>query len=656
MRLCSALLFLVCATLSFVPAAQAQVAIEERVEIAPEAAARGQYDYQPRGKGEYVFYGQGASSTGEPLGGTFSVATSDGDVHSTSVTSGFSFSDEYLRGVCSEVEYYHRNYSASGDLLRVRVDADEVVDSLWFARGDEVDVNAGLSPTAKHTYDIGCGFRWTNRCWCLEGYTYPYTGLTARGRFEADPPDALQLTADRDTIAFQESGREAASFQTLAVYSSGEQAPLADSTEITYTVSSPYGQLHDIVAGHVGSPRVLEYGDRGGGRLYFDTKEAALASGPACDELVSVFASGGGVGGEAQVVVRGSGPPPASDTLIVTVSPWDIAAGDSARVFGRYQKTGCGPGTLPDTTQVLVAISSLDQGSLKYDGLRGAAFVVPYGELRDGQVQFMADSISCDSARVAASAFVNEGLWGEAEFEVQAAQGRPAHTAPGLGRVGCGGALAFEHDPATKAEVEQLIRDTCPGQLPSELGMYFQASVRASLNAATQGHPIGIEYSPGPGPTVRPVDGWLNGLRDVTKPGWPIIPGYVTSILEVKFNEMRRDVIKGSQYRSHMDDLARSYTAEGGVMPGAPLYIIATNSQNPRIEWLGSNYRSGNLPSEAARRGINVMHLRVTRDGSDFYLSGDLIGPKADVQSWIKDFVMDWEHPFVVSCTPDIDQ
>ncbi len=634
-----------------------QVVIEERIEIAPEAAARGEYDYQPRGKGEYVFYGLGASSVGSTLGGTFSVATSEGGVHSASVTSGFSFTGEHLRGVCDEVEYYHHGYSSSGDLLRVRVDADEVVDSLWFARGGEIDSHGGFTPTSRKTYEIGCGYQWTNRCWCLQGYTYPYTGFTARGRFEADPPNRLQLTADRDTISFQVLPQEATSFQTLAVYSTGEQAPLANSTEITYSASSPYGQLHDIVAGHVGSPRTLEYGDRAGGRLYFDTKEATAEEGPVCDETVNVVASGGGVSGETQVIIRGSGSPPSSDTLVVTISPWEVAAGDSAKVFARYQETGCGPGTLADTTQLLVAISSLDQGSLKYNGARGAAFDVPYGDLRNGEVQFIADSLACDSARVAVSAFANEGLWGEAELEVRSSE---ESLAPGVNQRGCGGTSPAEHEPATKAEVEQLIRDTCPGQLPADLDQFFQASIRKSLNTAVVGTP-GQPYKrdpAGPGATVsgvtgitKPVDGWLNDLRDASTNA--IIPGYVTSILEVKFSEVPSNVLRSSQYESHINDLARAYSVPGARISGAPLYVVATNSQDPRIGWLGNQRSSSHLPAYAASRRVNTMHLRITRNGTNFYLSGDLIGPKANVQSIIWDFLRDVEHPFTVSCTPE---
>ena len=217
-----------------------------------------------------------------------------------------------------------------------------------------------------------------------------------------------------------------------------------------------------------------------------------------------------------------------------------------------------------------------------------------------------------------------------------------------------------EHPPATKAEVEELIRQTCPGQQPADLSGYFQASVRRSLNQAAEAS-VGFSYNQDPSrrgaetsvvPGVTlPVDGWLNDLRNAQTDA--IISGYVTSILEVKFTEDPRNKLRGSQYRSHINDLARAYSAPGARVSGAPLYVLATNSRFGHIENLGPGSDGNRFLSYAAGRDVNVMHLRVTRDGNSFYLSGDMIGAPANFQSWVWDLVRDVEHPFVVSCTSE---
>ena len=208
-----------------------------------------------------------------------------------------------------------------------------------------------------------------------------------------------------------------------------------------------------------------------------------------------------------------------------------------------------------------------------------------------------------------------------------------------------------EHSPATKSEVDNLIRQTCPGQQPADLGGYFQASVRRSLNQATVPRG-GRSYNPEPGSGVsNPVDGWVNDLRNART--GEVIPEYVTSLLEVKFTMDPRNQLSGSQYRTHINALARAYSAPGARVSGAPLYVLVTNSQFNAIGFMGPGPTGDDLLSYAAGQRVNVMHLRITRDVDKFYLSGDLIGSPANFQSWVWDLARDVEHPFVVSCEPE---
>ena len=93
-----------------------------------------------------------------------------------------------------------------------------------------------------------------------------------------------------------------------------------------------------------------------------------------------------------------------------------------------------------------------------------------------------------------------------------------------------------------------------------------------------------------------------------------------------------------------------------GDVDFASTYVLVTNSQYHDVEGLG-RYGEGqeyDLPTYAGNRGVNMMHLRVTKSaGGQFYLEGDLLGSPQDVVSWIHDVLADEKMPFEVSCSEE---
>ena len=208
-------------------------------------------------------------------------------------------------------------------------------------------------------------------------------------------------------------------------------------------------------------------------------------------------------------------------------------------------------------------------------------------------------------------------------------------------------------DIVSKAEVDDLIRNTCSGQsLPTDLGEYFQSSVRRSLNAANPGTSGDYRYGPHPRLTNK-VDGYAENLLDGQT--GQVIPGYVTSILEVKYTENPSNSIGTGQYQAHINDLASIYSSapDGSELTGRPLYLIVTNSKYNNIEYFGNAKYTIEMPAYAASRGVNVMHLRVEKEGSRYLLNGDMIGSPVDFKSWLWDVLNDTSVPFTVSCTPE---
>ena len=210
--------------------------------------------------------------------------------------------------------------------------------------------------------------------------------------------------------------------------------------------------------------------------------------------------------------------------------------------------------------------------------------------------------------------------------------------------------------PASKSEVASKIREECsdvPGvTLPGNddaLSGYFQASARKSLNAllpemrryqwdgVAQNHPQ----------LTNPVDGYAEA---VTFDGLHL-PGVVSSILEVKFTETPSNLLTTSQWQTHIEDLERYYDRlpDNDYNIGSPLYLLVTNSTYSSIENLGGD-ESVNIPAHASDRGVNVMHLQVTKDfNGRYHLEGDLIGT-ADALNWIADIFEDVKLPLQVAC------
>jgi hypothetical protein len=223
------------------------------------------------------------------------------------------------------------------------------------------------------------------------------------------------------------------------------------------------------------------------------------------------------------------------------------------------------------------------------------------------------------------------------------------------------GPVPVRDEPVSKAEVVELIRDACSDvsgvTLPGDdgrLGDYFESSVRKSLNdALPEDRKFNYDL---PDTDTHPrltadVDGYATA---VTVDGAPLSQ-FLSAILEAKFSERPSNSLPSDQWQDHIDDLSRSYNemrneiADDEYTIAKPQYLIVTNSQFSDIGDLGGD-QSIRIPSYAASRNVNVMHLRVTKNAYGQYrLSGDLIGT-ADTLSFLADLLKDIDIPFSVEC------
>jgi hypothetical protein len=216
-------------------------------------------------------------------------------------------------------------------------------------------------------------------------------------------------------------------------------------------------------------------------------------------------------------------------------------------------------------------------------------------------------------------------------------------------------------DPVSKAEVVELIREECsdvPGvTLPGDdgrLGDYFESSVRKSLNDALpedRKFNYDLPDTDTHSRLTRDVDGYATA---VTVDGTPM-DQFLSSILEAKFSERPSSGLSSDQWQDHIDDLSRSYNEMRDEIPddeyaiAKPQYLIVTNSQFSDIGDLGGD-ESIRIPSYAANKNVNVMHLRVTKNAYGQYrLSGDLIGT-ADMLTFLSGLLEDNDIPFSVEC------
>ncbi len=209
------------------------------------------------------------------------------------------------------------------------------------------------------------------------------------------------------------------------------------------------------------------------------------------------------------------------------------------------------------------------------------------------------------------------------------------------------------------------IREECPGvdfpleNDPFKFKGYFQASVRKTLNARRNNLNNYVQDEKGFGGSSRHPQ--LTNLTDGYAEGFRVdgehVPGIVTSIMEVKFSGDISGAIVLNQSRTHINDLAKVYDlTPTGDVDYAPTYVLVSNSQYHDVEGLG-RYGEGqenDLPAYAKNRGVNMMHLRMTKDpAGNFYLEGDFLGSPADVFSWFQDVVSDEKIPFEVSCSKE---
>ena len=85
-------------------------------------------------------------------------------------------------------------------------------------------------------------------------------------------------------------------------------------------------------------------------------------------------------------------------------------------------------------------------------------------------------------------------------------------------------------------------------------------------------------------------------------------------------------------------------------------YVIVSNStvadQYGGVENLKS--KKSDLPNYASEKGVNVSHLRVTKDSyGNFYVEGDFLGSPVNSATWLADVVKDHKIPFEVECQPE---
>jgi hypothetical protein len=213
-------------------------------------------------------------------------------------------------------------------------------------------------------------------------------------------------------------------------------------------------------------------------------------------------------------------------------------------------------------------------------------------------------------------------------------------------------------DPVAKAEVEELILEECSNSSLGDLGAYFQSSVRKSINKRAvppyQQDAAGGESSNHPQLT-NAVDGYAEGLRYASTSQF--VPGYVTSIMEVKFTENPSNNLYGNQYRQQFADLARVYSRkpDNTELHGKPSYILITNSTRRSIQDLGSSYRYSDMVQEAKKHNINVFHFRVVKENGRYYLEGAALNDSftTGVVNWLRDVTDINQVPLRISCAPE---
>lgn len=430
--------------------AQAQVVIEERVEIAPyvtspdSARTPGGLDEgDPAarnstipGRGYEVIWAEGQGTSPVPTQ-TLTVTTNHGRSYTFS---GSALTPNNQRqcdcnsdaGVPSSYDYFWSGGPAiytSAEALRVPLDEGETVGCVsdgvtqqGYLCGALPPPNATPVPSFPEpdveqgdgVRGLGFGFdlfdpeydaatyKYANGCVCKrDGGAFTRSVLQGRAEFFVAPPEQLLVEAVPEEIEFAPSLPHKAKIEVQAAYADGAPAPW-DGT-LTFTASSTaYGSLVKLycyygcgVRERGGTLEDVRYSSRYKVYYYTDGDRgdggAPATAGPVCDTDVRVSVSGGGLSGETVVTIRGSGPPPANDTLHVWTSPSSLAAGDSASVYAQHFKAGCLGEEMPDSTITSFFVSTVGYGSLEFEGQRGPLMEVLYGQAKAGAVRFIAD-------------------------------------------------------------------------------------------------------------------------------------------------------------------------------------------------------------------------------------------------------------------------
>ena len=241
-------------------------------------------------------------------------------------------------------------------------------------------------------------------CRCIDevdpGAVHGTVGV--KWRFEADPPDRLDVTLYRDTLDYTPAAPQGTRISVAALYGDGTPAPLRRGSELVYSTATGWGNIllrycnygvchtrgyGQSVEGYHGIWSADFVADGGGG-------SAPPEEGPLCDTAVDVTVQmvWGGASGSDQVVIRGTDPP-SSDTLVVSVSPSNLAPGDTAVVTARHFTEGCLGEELPDDTWMTVSVPPEEAifSRLHYGEQSGDIIYVFYDALKAGEVLLIAD-------------------------------------------------------------------------------------------------------------------------------------------------------------------------------------------------------------------------------------------------------------------------